>query len=35
VMTRVMTDSEADPKKLLDDAVSQANQILAENAPKR
>ena len=34
VMTRVMTDSETDPKKILDDAVAQANQILAENEPK-
>jgi multiple sugar transport system substrate-binding protein/sn-glycerol 3-phosphate transport system substrate-binding protein len=34
VVTRVMTDSETDPKKILDDAVAQANQILAENAPK-
>jgi ABC-type glycerol-3-phosphate transport system substrate-binding protein len=34
VMTRVMTDSESDPKKILDDAVAQANQILADNAPK-
>jgi ABC-type glycerol-3-phosphate transport system substrate-binding protein len=35
VMTRVMTDSETDPKKILDDAVAQANQILIENAPKK
>jgi hypothetical protein len=35
VMTRVMTDSETDPKKILDDVVAQANQILADNAPKR
>jgi multiple sugar transport system substrate-binding protein len=34
VMTRVMTDSAADPKQILDDAVAQSNQILAENAPK-
>lgn len=34
VMTRVMTDSEADPKKILDDVVAQSNQILQENAPK-
>ncbi len=34
VMTRVMTDSETDPKQILDDVVAQANQILAENAPK-
>jgi hypothetical protein len=35
VMTRVMTDSETDPKKILDDTVAKANQILAENAPKK
>jgi ABC-type glycerol-3-phosphate transport system substrate-binding protein len=35
VMTRVMTDSEADPKQILDDVVAQSNQILADNAPKR
>ncbi|MBV9324181.1 MAG: extracellular solute-binding protein [Chloroflexi bacterium] len=35
VMTRVMTDSEADPKQILDDVVNQANQILQENAPKK
>jgi multiple sugar transport system substrate-binding protein/sn-glycerol 3-phosphate transport system substrate-binding protein len=35
VMTRVMTDSEADPKQILDDVVAQSNQILQENAPKR
>jgi multiple sugar transport system substrate-binding protein/sn-glycerol 3-phosphate transport system substrate-binding protein len=34
VMTRVMTDSETDPKQILDDAVAQANQILKENAPR-
>jgi multiple sugar transport system substrate-binding protein/sn-glycerol 3-phosphate transport system substrate-binding protein len=34
VMTRVMTDFETDPKQILDDAVTQANQILQENAPK-
>jgi len=34
VMSRVMTDFSADPKKLLDDAVARANQILKENAPK-
>jgi multiple sugar transport system substrate-binding protein/sn-glycerol 3-phosphate transport system substrate-binding protein len=34
-MTRVMTDSETDPKKILDDVVAQSNQILADNAPKR
>jgi multiple sugar transport system substrate-binding protein len=35
VMTRVMTDSETNPKTILDDAVAQANQILIDNAPKR
>ncbi len=34
VMSRVMTDFTADPKKLLDDAVTKANQILKDNAPK-
>jgi multiple sugar transport system substrate-binding protein len=34
-MTKVMTDSETDPKKILDDVVAQANQILNDNAPKR
>ncbi len=34
VMSRVMTDFSADPKKLLDDAVAKANQLLKENAPK-
>jgi multiple sugar transport system substrate-binding protein/sn-glycerol 3-phosphate transport system substrate-binding protein len=34
-MTKVMSDSETDPKKILDDVVAQANQILADNAPKR
>ncbi|MGH7861773.1 MAG: extracellular solute-binding protein, partial [Candidatus Dormibacteraceae bacterium] len=33
VMSRVMTDFKADPKKLLDDAVTKANQILKDNAP--
>jgi multiple sugar transport system substrate-binding protein/sn-glycerol 3-phosphate transport system substrate-binding protein len=35
VMTRVMTDAETDPKKILDDVVAQSNQILADNAPKQ
>ena len=34
VMTRVMTDFDTSPKSILDDAVSKANQILAENAPR-
>jgi multiple sugar transport system substrate-binding protein len=34
VMSRVITDATVDPKKLLDDAVAKANQILKENAPK-
>lgn len=33
VMSRVMTDFSADPKKLLDDAVAKSNQLLKENAP--
>jgi hypothetical protein len=33
VMTRVMTDSTTDPKAILDEAVTAANKILAENAP--
>jgi multiple sugar transport system substrate-binding protein len=33
VMTRVMTDSTTDPKSILDEAVTAANKILAENAP--
>lgn len=35
VMTRVATDGTVEPKKLLDDAVVKANQVLQENAPKR
>jgi ABC-type glycerol-3-phosphate transport system substrate-binding protein len=34
VMSKVITDANADPKKLLDDAVAKANAILKENAPK-
>ena len=34
VLTRVLADSEADPKELLDQAVTKANAILAEYAPK-
>ncbi len=34
VMTVVLTDFTVDPKKLLDDAVKEANLILKENAPK-
>jgi ABC-type glycerol-3-phosphate transport system substrate-binding protein len=35
VMTKAATDASADPKKLVDDAVKKANDILKENAPKR
>lgn len=35
IMTKVITDASADPKKLVDDGVMKANQILQENAPKR
>ncbi len=34
VMSKVITDSTADPKKLLDDAVAKSNSLLKENAPK-
>jgi multiple sugar transport system substrate-binding protein/sn-glycerol 3-phosphate transport system substrate-binding protein len=34
IMSKVITDSSADPKKLLDDGVAKANAILKENAPK-
>ena len=34
VMSKVITDASADPKKLLDDAVKKSNDILKENAPK-
>ncbi len=34
VMSKVMTDSTSDPKALLDAAVTKANGILKENAPK-
>lgn len=34
ILTRIITDSSSDPKKLLDDAVKKANDILKENAPK-
>lgn len=34
VMSRLMTDFTADPKQLLDAAVTKANQILKQNAPK-
>jgi multiple sugar transport system substrate-binding protein/sn-glycerol 3-phosphate transport system substrate-binding protein len=34
VMTVVLTDFNVDVKKLLDDAVAEANKILKENAPK-
>jgi hypothetical protein len=30
-----MTDAQADPKKVVDDVLAQANQVLAENAPER
>ena len=33
LMTRVMTDSTTDPKAILDEAVTSANKILADNAP--
>jgi hypothetical protein len=33
-MTVVLTDFNVDVKKLLDDAVAEANKILKENAPK-
>lgn len=35
VLTVAMTDPNADPKQLLDDAVAKSNEILAENAPKQ
>ena len=35
VASRAMSDPTADPKKLLDDAVAKANQVLQENAPKK
>ncbi|MGE3269853.1 MAG: extracellular solute-binding protein, partial [Chloroflexota bacterium] len=35
VATKAATDPNADPKKLVDDAVAKANTILKENAPKR
>ncbi|MBI4675438.1 MAG: extracellular solute-binding protein [Chloroflexi bacterium] len=34
VMSKVISDPNADVKKLLDDAVAKANDILKENAPK-
>lgn len=34
LMSRVLTDFTADPKKLLDDAAAKANAILKENTPK-
>jgi ABC-type glycerol-3-phosphate transport system substrate-binding protein len=34
VMSRVINDPNVDVKKLLDDAVAKANEILRENAPK-
>jgi hypothetical protein len=34
VATKASTDASADPKKLVDDAVKKANDILKENAPK-
>ena len=34
VMSKVITDPKADPKALLDAAVTKSNQILQENAPK-
>ncbi len=34
IISKIITDSKADVKKLLDDAVAKANQILKENAPK-
>ena len=35
VTTKAATDASADPKKLVEDAVTKANGILKENAPKR
>jgi hypothetical protein len=35
VLSVIMTDPSADVKKLLDDAVAEANQILQENAPQQ
>jgi hypothetical protein len=32
VMSKVLTDFTTDPKKLLDDAVAKANQILKDNS---
>lgn len=34
IMSAVLTDATADPKKLLDAGVDKANKVLAENAPK-
>ena len=35
IATKAATDPNADPKKLVDDGVAKANNILKENAPKR
>jgi ABC-type glycerol-3-phosphate transport system substrate-binding protein len=35
ILTRVVTDSTVEPKKLVDEGVEKANAILKENAPKR
>ncbi|MCC6629068.1 MAG: extracellular solute-binding protein [Chloroflexi bacterium] len=34
ILTRIMTDPAADPKKILDEAVAKSNQILKDEAPK-
>ena len=34
IISRVVTDATADPKKLVDDGVAKSNEILKENAPK-
>jgi hypothetical protein len=34
VESKAATDASVDPKKLVDDAVAKANQILRDNAPK-
>jgi multiple sugar transport system substrate-binding protein len=35
ILTKVITDSSVDPKKLVDDGVEKSNAILKENAPRR
>jgi multiple sugar transport system substrate-binding protein/sn-glycerol 3-phosphate transport system substrate-binding protein len=34
ILSKAIADTKADPKKMLDDAVKKANDILKENAPK-